>query len=247
MPERKTICYIEEKHQPSDFVQCTNCHLNRHTCELNYEQFVARTKNYHFRYDKTYEVIKNICQCDKCLNTEYCEYHITKGFEKAKEIEKINCKVCRSKNGLDRPLDISCKCQNKKELYFYKISMYNEIDMNKNECYTIDVFKYEDFLKAKNNLHYAVDYKSIIISGGSLTSPICSFTIFDSLDDSDVTIKELLEKYKTMLNNDMCITDSFYFRKFKNLYDKILARKVVNVEPKPNVHLTRKKKINKSQ
>jgi hypothetical protein len=249
MLEEKTICYIEEKNQPRDFIQCSNCYLNVHTCELSYEQFICNISKYSLKYDRKYSSIKDICNCNKCTcidSKDYCEYFLKKAYEKMKEINKVNCRVCRSENGLDKPLDYTCKCRNKKKLYFYEIIMYKEIDMNKNECYTIKIYNYEDYLKEKNKLCYAHESAIVITASINLrrnVSPIHSFTIYDTLDDSDTLMRELLEKNKSMLDHHPFIIDSFYFRKFINLYKKILEKNVVEKEQKPNVHLTRKKKI----
>lgn len=119
--------------------------------------------------------------------------------------------------------------------------------MNKNECYTIDVYKYEDFLKEKEKeLNYAHEFTTLLRASMALeknSDKVCSFTICDTLDDSDETLKELLEKYKLTFNNDVTTVDIFYFRKFQNIYNKITKKQLANVESKPNIHLTRKKKI----
>lgn len=213
MLKQHTICYIEETCQPKDFHQCSNCYFNKHTCKLTYEQFEQKIKLNNFNYDYV-RIIRNLCNCNQCKKNERCENFKKLAVEKLKELEKINCKVCRSENKLDPPLNTSCKCVNKKELYFYKISRYDEIDMYKNECYIIDVYKYEDFLQEREKLNYAHEISTIVYANLALeknASKICSFTIHDTLDDSDTVLNELLEKYKTMFNCKILIIVQFLF------------------------------------
>jgi hypothetical protein len=245
MLKQHTICYIEEKKQPKDFYECTNCYLNKHTCDLNYEKF-EQTIKFDFKYNSKYTTLQNICECNRCKKCEYCDFFKNIAFKKIEEIEKINCRVCRIENKLYPPLDTFCKCKNKKELYFYKISRYDEIDMSKNECYIIDVYKREDFLAEKEKLSCDVKNTTLFIRAlfalEKNANKICSFTICDTIDDSDTILKELLEKYKTMFDDDIIVIDNFYFRKFQNMYNKIINKKIVNFTSKPNTHLTQKKK-----
>ncbi len=245
---KRTICYIEETCQPSDFFECFNCRVGKHTCNLTQKQFEQNIENKYctqFSFD-CINTLKKMCTCKKCLKMEYCENFKIIAYEKMSELAKINCKVCRADSGIDPPLDTTCKCLNKKELYFYKISLYKELDVNKNECYIIEIYKYDDFLKEKNEFGCACDAINFIYASSALEknhTPVCSFSIYDTLDESDSILKELLEKHKTMFNRKVSVIDDFYFRKLQNVYNKIINKSCNAFDPKPNAHYSRKKKI----
>ncbi len=236
------IGYIIQNKRHEKFMMCRNCERNNHSCEYEYEKFLSSVNsdwNYiGGKYVNLHSIIKNNCTCCKCRKNNYCEKNLKDTYEKIKQLQKINCQVCRSENGLEKALDKTCTCINTQQ-YFYVISYYTNIDMNKNECYTIKVFDKKVFDQENNKQGYVTETG---IKLDENMSPIAVYTIADTLDDSEIFLQELLKEHKNILNFSRHTLDKFYFGKFQTLFEKIINKHKVENEQKPNVHLTRKKK-----